>query len=74
MSQQTPTQEQPSPPRPVNNSPWALTREEKDAVIAAVNKHCEVRDQHDKELAQEREQSQQPTTMPSACKAVTRFM
>ena len=79
MSQQTPPPEQPSPPRPVNNSPWAMTKEERIAAAEAVNQHCQVRDQHDRELAQERaqkeqEQSQQPTPPPSGSTAVTRLM
>ena len=56
-----------------------MTKAERIAAAEAVNQHCQVRDQHDRELAQERaqkeqEQIQQPTPPPSGSAAVTRLM
>ena len=65
----------PTPQRPPNNSKWAMTKEERTAAADAVNKHVRLRDQHDKELAEEMKQAQaqKPQLPPSASQAVSRM-
>ncbi len=58
--------QQPSQQPEKQPSKWALTKEERIAVVEAVNKHCQARDQHNQEIEEHmRQQHGQPQPPPS---------